>query len=251
VPAPASPISLHYETRWAGLPAGDIDLRLDDWPDAYRSQIEIRTAGVPRWLTGFRAHAVSEGRRTAIGLAEPGHYDATYDLRSRKHKRISIRFVPMENGTLAERGAEDSSEKYLLGPAERTGVVDPLAALTRAREAVRSGLAATPGFRIPVFDGKRRFDVESRGLAPETLSIAGKRQEALHLELVLHPIAGFKEKDPEGNPNGSPRPMDVYLSKDEALIPLRIKLIIAGLPTIIEYAGRCDGPTLPCKAGFE
>jgi len=250
-PVAASPITVHYETRWAGLPAGDIDLRLDDRPDAYRSQIDIRTAGMPRWFTRFRGYAVSEGRRSGIGLADPGRYDATYDLRSRKNKRISMRFVPTESGKLAERGPEDSSEKYLLEPAERTGVVDPLAALTRMREAVRSGLARTPGFKIPVFDGKRRFDVESRGLAPETLSIAGERRKVLHLDLMLRPIAGFKDNDPEGNPDDRSRAMDVYFSDDAALIPLRIEVTIAWLTTVVEYAGSCDGPQSPCKAGFE
>lgn len=250
-PSAATPVTVHYTARWAGLPAGDIDLRLDDSADSYRSEIAIRTAGLPRWFTRFRGTAISEGGLSALGLAAPGRYDATYDLRSRKGKRISVRYRPDGADTVAERGPEDSSEKFLLEPAQRTGVVDPLAALSQMREAVRNGLAQRGGFTIPVFDGKRRFDVEERSFTAETRDIAGRERRVLHLDLLLHPIAGFKDSDPEGNPDDSSRALDVYFSDDEALIPLRLEVKIAWLTTVVEFTGRCDIPGASCKAAFD
>jgi len=247
----AEPVTLHYTSRWAGLPAGEIEIRLDDRPDSYRSQIAIWTAGLPRWFTRFRGTAISEGGLSPLGMAAPGRYDATYDLRSRKGKRVSMRYRQDGGETVAERGPEDSSEKFLLEPAQRTGVVDPLAALSRMREAVRNGLARRGGFIIPVFDGKRRFDVEERSLTAETHRIAGAERHVLHLDLMLHPIAGFKDNDPEGNPDDSSRALDVYFSDDDALIPLRLEVKIAWLTTVVEYDGRCDQQPSSCKAGFD
>lgn len=250
-PAASEPLTLHYATRWAGLPAGDIDLQFEDQPGAYRSQIAIRTAGIPRWVTRFRGRAVSEGALSMLGLAAPGRYDATYDLRSRKDKRISLRFARSGDATIAERGAEDSADKAPIDAADRTDVVDPLAALVRMREAIRSGLAQRGSLTIPVYDGKRRFDVVERGMTRETMHLDGESKPVLHLDLTLQPIAGFKDNDPEGNPDSSSRAMHVYFSDDAQLIPLRLEVTIAWLTAVVEYEGRCDRPGSLCKAAFE
>lgn len=250
-PAAAAPLTLHYTASWAGLPAGDIDVQLDDEPGAYRSQIDIRTAGIPRWFTRFRGRAISEGGLSPQGLAAPGRYDATYDLRSRKGKRISLRFVGAGEAAVAEHGAEDSAGKSAIAAAQRTGVVDPLAALSRMREAIRTGLAQRGSFTIPVYDGKRRFDVKERAITKEVMRLGGRNVDALHLDLMLQPIDGFKDNDPEGNPDPTSRALDVYFSDDELLIPLRLEVTIAWLTAVVEFAGRCDQTHSPCKVAFE
>ncbi len=249
-PAAAEPQTLRYVATWAGLPAGEVHLQLAEGTDGFRSQIDISTEGLPRWLTRFRARGISEGIVPAGGLAAPARYDAAYDLRSRKGKRISMRFVGNGSDTVVERGPEDSSEKYLLPPALLTDVVDPLAALTRMREALRIGLAGRGQFAIPVFDGKRRFDVEERAVTRERERIAGKTVPVLHLSLLLHPIAGFKGDDGEPNPDPKPRGLDLLFSDDGTFTPLRMEVTVAWLTMVVELAERCDAPA-PCKVAFE
>src|SRR5258708_30542252 len=118
--AGAEPLTLRYTATWAGLPAGEIHLQFAEGTSDFRSQIDIRTEGLPRWFTRFRARGISEGTLQANGLAAPVRYDATYDLRSRRDKRISMRFERAGNDVVAERGAEDSREKWLLPPAPST-----------------------------------------------------------------------------------------------------------------------------------
>jgi hypothetical protein len=250
LPAAAEPETLRYVATWAGLPAGEVHLQLAEGTDAFRSQIDISTEGLPRWLTRFRARGISEGAVPVSGLATPVRYDAAYDLRSRKGKRISMRFVGNGSGTVAERGPEDSSQKYLLPPALLTDVVDPLAALMRMREALRTGLAGHGKFAIPVFDGKRRFDVEERALTRETDRIGDKAMPVLHLSLLLHPIAGFKGDDGEPNPDPKPRGMDLLFSDDGSFIPLRMEVSVAWLTMVVELAQRCSAAA-PCKVSFE
>jgi len=249
-PETLRPETLRYVATWAGLPAGEVHLELSEGSNAFRSQIDIATEGLPRWLTRFRARGISEGAVHAGGLAVPAHYDAAYDLRSRKGKRISMRFVDNGSDTVAERGPEDSSEKYLVPPALLTDVVDPLAALTRMREALRSGLAGRGRFAIPVFDGKRRFDVEERAVTREHERIGDKSMPVLHLSLLLHPIAGFKGDDGEPNPDPKPRDLDLLFSDDGTFTPLRMEVTVAWLTMVVELAERCGTPT-PCKVAFE
>jgi uncharacterized protein DUF3108 len=242
--------TLRYVATWAGLPAGEVHLQLAEGASAFRAQIDISTVGLPRWLTRFRARGISEGAVAAGGLAAPERYDAAYDLRSRKGKRISMRFVGSGGDSVAERGPEDSSEKYLLPPALLTDVVDPLAALTRMREALRTGLAGRGHFAIPVFDGKRRFDVEERAVSRETRRIGDQVLPVLHLSLLLHPIAGFRGDDGEPNPDPKPRGLDILFSDDGSFTPLRLEVTVAWLTMVVELAERCDTMT-PCKVVFE
>jgi hypothetical protein len=249
--AASEPLTLHYTSRWAGLPAGEIDLKFEDQPGAYRSQISISTAGIPRWFTRFRGRAISEGELSALGLAAPGRYDATYDLRSRKGKRVSLRFERSGDVTVAERGAEDSSDKAPIDTADRTGVVDPLAALVEMRQAIRTGLAQRGSLTIPVYDGKRRFDVVERSMTHGTMRIDGVTHPVVRLDLSLEPVAGFKDNDPEGNPDDSSRALLAVFSDDAELIPLRLEVTIAWLTAVVEFEGRCDQPASTCKAAFQ
>src|SRR6266404_3328585 len=100
-----------YQAYWAGLPAGEIRLTLRDDPAAYRDEILIRTEGLPRLLTRFRASAVSEGRLAAEHLPAPIRYDAAYDLRKRRDRRLSMQFTARAGALVAERGAADTSKK--------------------------------------------------------------------------------------------------------------------------------------------
>jgi hypothetical protein len=250
LPAAAEPVTLRYTATWAGLPAAEIHLRLDEEKADFRSQIDIKTEGMPRWFTKFRARAISEGAVAGNGFAAPRRYDAYYDLRSRKDKRISMHFVPDGGSYVAERGAEDPTEKPQLPVADRTGVVDPLTALNRMREAIRTGLAQRGGFTIPVYDGKRRFDVEQRSLTRETAEIGGVAQRVFHLGLVLLPVAGFKDNDPEGTPDSGPRVMDVLFSDDAHVVPLRMAVQVGWFTMAVSFAQRCEAAA-PCTVAFE
>jgi hypothetical protein len=250
LPAAAEPVTLRYTATWAGLPAAEIHLQLDEGKTDFRSQIDIRTEGMPRWLTRFRARGISEGTVAADGLAAPRRYDAYYDLRSRKDKRISMHFLADRTSFVAERGAEDSTQKPQIDVAHRIGVVDPLTALSRMREAIRTGLAQRGHFTIPVYDGKRRFDVEQRRLSTETVKIGGVPQRVIHLQLDLLPVAGFKDNDPEEAPDGGPRAMDVLFSDDGNVVPLRMEVRVGWLPMVVSLAQRC-GDGAPCKVAFQ
>ena len=225
-----------YHASWAGLPAGDIRLTLRDDGSAYRDEIAIRTVGLPRLVTRFRGTAVSDGRLAAAPL--PRQYEALYDLRKSRDKRLSMNFVRRlpSAAAIAERGQGDTSSKPPLAERYRTNVLDPLSALTAIRLELRRGNRGA--FAIPVYDGARRFDVLARVLP--------KRggDPALRLELTLAPIAGFKgETSSDGDPDDAPRPVALTFSDDPLLMPLSMSVSLYYLPLVVELTRRCsDAP---------
>src|SRR5215216_736412 len=92
-PARADESAAIYQAYWAGLPAGEIRLALRDEPGAYHDRIEIRSVGLPSLVTRFRGSAISEGRLIAGRLPLPARFDAAYDLRKRRDRRLSMVFA--------------------------------------------------------------------------------------------------------------------------------------------------------------
>jgi hypothetical protein len=145
-----------------------------------------------------------------------------------------MRFAVGDGARVAERGPGDSSKRPPLAERFRTNVLDPLSAVSAIRDELRRGNRAT--FAVPVYDGARRFDVRVRVLP----AIAGDR--ALHLELTLAPIAGFKgETSEDGDPDDAPRPVALTISDDIRLMPLAMRVSLYYLPLVVELRRWCDG----------
>src|SRR6476646_8947819 len=87
----ASETAALYQAYWAGLPAGDIKLVLQDDLGGYRDEIAIRSEGLAWLFTKFRGTAVAGGQ-FADGPPAPEHYEAHYDLRKARGKRQTMRF---------------------------------------------------------------------------------------------------------------------------------------------------------------
>jgi len=235
--ARADDIAAVYAVYWAGLPAGEIRLRLHDAAAAYRDQIEIRTTGLPALLSNFRATALAEGRLSAGRPAEPSRYDATYDLRKRRDRRINMHFVARAGAVIAERGPEDTSRKPPLEEKFRSNTVDPVTAFNRVRGALRDARRSGHGsFTIPVYDGARRFDILGR-IVPKVDASEG----TLRAELTLRPIAGFKGVTSEdGDPDSAPRKVDLLVTDDARMMPLSLTVPVFFMPLVVQFIHYCS-----------
>jgi hypothetical protein len=99
-----------------------------------------------------------------------------------------MQFVSRTGGTIAERGPDDTSRKPPLAEAFRKNAVDPLSALERIRAALRAP-DHDGSFKIPVYDGARRFDIVGRVL-PKTNPADG----IIRAELTLRPTPASKAR---------------------------------------------------------
>jgi Protein of unknown function (DUF3108) len=234
--ARADDIVAVYAVYWAGLPAGKIRLRLHDGAAVYRDEIEIRTTGLPALLSKFRATALAEGRLAADRPAEPSHYNATYDLRKRRDRRVSMHFVTRAGAVIAERGPDDTSRKPPLAEKFRSNTVDPVSAFNRVRGALRAPPRAADGsFTIPVYDGARRFDILGHILPKKDASEA-----TIRAELTLRPIAGFKgETSEDGDPDSAPRKVDLLVIDDARMMPLSLTVPVFFMPLVVQFMHYC------------
>jgi len=235
-PAHAGEVVAVYAAYWAGLPAAEIRLRLRDDDAAYHNEIEISTKGLPHLFTHFKTTASAEGRLAAGRPAEPSSYDAFYDLRQRRDRRVSMRFVRRGGAVIAERGPDDTSRKPPLAENFRSNTVDPVTAFERIRGVLRVAQRAPESrFVIPVYDGARRFDIVGR-----ILPKAEAREGALRVELTLRPIAGFKgETSEDGDPHSAPRKVDLLVTDDARVMPLSITVPIFFMPLVVLFEHLC------------
>lgn len=231
----AQDIEALYSATWAGLPAAGIRLILHDGATRYDDRIAIATRGLPRLFTRFRGSATAEGRLGAQIPAAPAAYDAIFDLRRRRDRRISLRFVRRGGASTIERGPGDTRDKPPLALRFRTNAVDPLSALERIREAIAA--APVPGafFTVPVYDGTRRFDVVGR-----ILSQSRGTPGTLRLSLSLRPIAGFKDRPGAEDPENAPRTVELLVTNDGRALPLWLRVPIWYLPLVVRL-DRLDG----------
>ncbi|HYM32363.1 MAG TPA: DUF3108 domain-containing protein [Candidatus Cybelea sp.] len=244
--ASCEPATYRFAATWAGLPAADIYLTLDDGERSYKASIDIRSVGMVKLLSKFAAHAESAGSFLDGIRAKPNAYDADYKLR-KKRNHVALQFAAAADRWLVTRGPADTSNKPLPPAEMRRDTIDPLAALMAVRTWARQGpeVRGKP-FHIPVFDGKRRFDVDGKLVGIETVQIGGAAVRAMHVSVVLLPIAGFKTAAEEGEDiETDPRPLDLILSDDERLVPLKISVSAFLLPAETQIIATC---TTPCPA---
>lgn len=241
-----APVQYRFAATWTGLAVADIYLALDDDGSGYRATIDIRSLGVMKLLSKFGAHGSAEGSFGPDGAILPVRYDSDYKLRKKRNHQ-SLHYVTTGDGSTAERGPADTSTKPPLALQYRQNVVDPLAALAALRERLRQHLVvADASFKIPVYDDKRRFDVNGKFLGRETLTIDRATYQALHFHLLLTPIAGFRSGAEEGEDiENKPREVELYLSDDARLVPLQLSLSVFYLPAVARLVGSCT-PATPC-----
>jgi len=229
--ARAAEVSALYEASWAGLPAAHIRLTLHRDGDAYRTEIAVVSEGLPQLVSRFRGTALAEGKLTAGGVPAPLRYDADYDLRKRRDRKLRMVFVARLGGLIAERGADDTARKKVLAEEFRRNVVDPLSALAAIQAALRRGETS---FAVPVYDGARRFDTIVRVLPRDS------GEPGVRLFMTLKAIAGFKgESSDEGDPDDAPRPASLTLSDDALLLPRSLSVPVWYLPLNVTLVRTC------------
>ena len=244
--AAGAPTQYRFSASWTGMPVADIYLTLDDDDSGYRAAIDIRSLGIMKLFTKFGAHGSAEGAFATDGAVLPARYESDYKLRKKRNHQ-SLRYVVGNDGRTAERGPSDTATKPPLALQFRQNVLDPLAALAALRQRLRrQALAGGGSFKIPVYDDKRRFDIDGKFLGRETLTMDQATHAALHFHLLLTPIAGFRTADEGEDIENKPREVELFLSDDGRLVPLQLTVSVFYLPAVTRLIGPCTA-TAPCN----
>ncbi|MBF0393949.1 MAG: DUF3108 domain-containing protein [Alphaproteobacteria bacterium] len=203
---------LRYQAWWGGFHAADMVLDLGE-PD---SSLSIVTRGLLGRLMPSRIEA----------LAKRGAEALSWRYRSNgggEERRVAVVYPAGRAAKVVEDLPGPPAEALPI--ALRSGVVDPLNALNLMRRDVAGGRQS---FVLPIYDGRRRLDIQARVLGE------GRRNKRptieLHLEADTH--AGFNRRQRALWDGGAAR-----VSLDAAtLLPLRIEVaaLVLTLTTRLE-----------------
>ena len=221
--ASAPALSVSYSGSVLFLPVADISLSAVFPEGTYSSAARFTTAGVARWFDDTDIEAGVTGYRRPDGL-RPWRYEH-FNHASGSDRTVGIDFpgatatpdVTPPFGSMGEPPASDD---------ERAGALDPLSTLVGIMTAIAGGEGAAQEpctGRLPVFDGKARYDLRLEAAGRDRVRTSDWRGEAIVCKAYLEPISGY---DPGDRPSEEEiaEPVTLWLAPIEGLyVPVRFR----------------------------
>lgn len=217
--ADTAPIAADYDVFAGGLHVltSVLEIRLDD--ERYDARLDAELVGAPGWFVDWWAVVESGGQIDGDDL-DPTLYSAERTRRGETQKtlldfaregEIDITFEP-----------ERSDSVGLVSPDLLTESLDPLSGLISIIISVTDG--GTCEDTVPVFDGRRRYDLVFSDLGVDDLRPSrrsGFAGEARRCRMKLEPVAGaFRDDDDDDDDfwsrkpeNARRRQLDIWLAE--------------------------------------
>jgi hypothetical protein len=159
------PASLAYEVYFGGVRALTMQADISLTGAQFQVQLSARTRGIADWIFDWIAQASTDGSVTE-GILRPGRHDSVSTLRG-KRREVSLTFQP--DGAITARTVPpvEEDEREPVTPEQQRGAVDPLSALLILAQDIGAGRGCDR--TLPVFDGRRRYDLAFRNGGQEIL----------------------------------------------------------------------------------
>lgn len=218
---------LRYDITAYGLTVGDLQLAFTPSGDEVSGVIAVRAAGLAALFGGsfnsFATHA-----RPRDGRWLPATFTSVQE-KSDRQRHIDIAYGPsgaITSFRYLNNGRETKSD---VPAAEQRGTVDPVTAFLRLRAWVvarrtQPGLVAPT---LPVFDGRKRYDINASSAGHGSTGVAGQEMPAEIVKLVFVARFGFEPGDALMTfPGEEPvQYANVYFAADEEAMPLRLETV--------------------------
>ncbi len=189
--APAA-LKLHYTAELLGIDALEFSIAIAQDDGKYRIQVEGMTEGVVDWFVGWRNFTDVDGTLQKVDT-RPEDYHAVNLFRGRRSV-VAMRYT-QDGGVEAKADPPPGDDRDPVGAQQRRSTVDTLTAGLVLSRRLAAGEACDG--RIPVFDGRRRYDLvmEDGGRSPISMRKTLPRIETAQIcWFRIHRIAGFKKK---------------------------------------------------------
>lgn len=186
LPAGAAELVLRYDIAAGGLPAATAEVRVSPGAERYQMSMQMETVGVIGFFTGFVATARTEGLRTPGG-PRPLHTRVDNLWRGEPRWAEAHWRDGLPHFTLQPPPGQDDDRP----PVPDTllpGSIDPLTAGLALAEAAAAG---AEGLVLPVFDGRRRYDLQVSRLAAGSVETPVYNGTAMTMTLRWTRLAGF------------------------------------------------------------
>jgi len=258
---PAQDEKLTYAIMAGGIHLGDALVVLSQSDANYRIEMKVTTRGVAKMVKTFSSDMLGEGRFSAAGITQPAIYSRkwatdeiasdmtiTFDHATGLAKSEERYFHPVTATPIARADLpwNDRNDDVKEVPDDmRANTFDPMAAFVAARGIIRAqGIANGPkNFRVPVFDGRRRYDIVGNAEAARGVSINGATHNVIPIKVRLEPIFGFgrksqaRMKDSEGK---------LLFTNDARFIPVQVTIRNEILSGVMNLTAACSQTAPAC-----
>jgi hypothetical protein len=188
-----SSLGVAYTISFWGIPFGHTDFDSKFRQEAYSTSSHFETSGIVSMFWQAKIEATSNGELAPHALA-PAVYDSLYQRGSDKKERVKVTFSGAEPTVEADPPYK-TSDNPVTAEQKKEGL-DPLSAVTLVLAGLKADPANPCGTVAPVFDGRRRYNIEftyMKDEKPDVETPLGKGKAHL-CQLHYHQIAGFKPK---------------------------------------------------------
>jgi hypothetical protein len=251
---------LLYDVMFGGLHIADVVVSLDQSQATFDSRVEMRTRGVAEAFREFQADVKSSGevKTDKSGVSPTLHsrswrsadiatemtmtYDAATATSTQTTERI---YNPSTGEAIPETKLpwNNKREKILPVPEKlRVGAVDPVTAFIAARyQIMESGKSEV---RVPIYDGRRRYDIISTKGDSKTYNIRGKEHKLVAVVARLEPIFGFDDDAEERMRDAETK---ILFSTDDRFVPVQVVLSTTMFSSVMNLVAECNADPTPCN----
>jgi len=190
---PASQLQVAMTIYAGGITLGKMDMDATLRGGEYHVVSNLTTSGVINAFWQSEIQAASSGKVEAHAFA-PTLYDS-YDTRATRKQQVSLSY----DGDAAPRLFAEpaySTTGFEVKPEDTKGTLDPLSAITFIFSGVGARGADPCSFAVPVFDGRRRYNVEMSKVRDVDIHMDNGlyQGKGVQCDVKYHQIAGFRPR---------------------------------------------------------
>lgn len=221
ISAPPESLFVQYSGSLYLIPIANISINAV-WPgETYSATAIFQSGGLLRWFDDTNIEAGVSGYLRETGL-DPWHYQHLNHA-SGKNRVVQINFIdgvatPDVNPPFGSTGNPPASEEEL------TGAQDPISGILNMMLAAPMTANGQPcSGRVPIYDGRKRYDLRLENQGMSDVSTRAYRGTALVCHAFIEPISGYDEGD-RPTEEDTQTPIVMWLAEHDGIwVPVRYR----------------------------
>jgi hypothetical protein len=190
--APSSQLQMAMTLYAAGITIGKVDMDATIRDGQYHVVSNLATSGVVNAFWQSEIQATSSGKIVDKNL-EPALYDSFDTNHASKKQEVSLTYEPGAAPRLYAMPAYKTNG-YEVPPDQQKNTFDPLSAVMFLTSGVAVSSDNPCGITMPVFDGRRRYDIDVAKLKDTSINMDNGlyKGHAVLCSIKYRQLAGFK-----------------------------------------------------------